>query len=705
MKKIFIVGLFLISCAAFAFQQTAIKHKVQEGETVENIAKKYRVTPYDIIRLNPDVRNGLEVGTVLIIGSASPEKDKDTTVEPSVNKQTRQPYGFIRHKVKRKETLFSLSRKYRVTQDEIKRYNRELYSRNLKKGMRLQIPKFRNPLPPKNDMALRKDSLEIYIVQPKETRWSIAHKYGISVDSLHRLNPEMKEIIEVGEQLKLPKMVSSDSLSSKAFKEYIVPPKQTMYSLTRELELTQHELEALNPALKDVGLQSGMVLKIPNREVREKLVNADNYVFYEVKPKEGFYRLKIKLGASRDELETWNPSLKEKGLIAGMILKMPKDRGAGFDIRNSVIIEKFDLRDSIKMGARAHISFVLPFRLKNIDFDSLASTKKRIQKDNATMYAVDFYSGALMALDSIKKLGISVNVTTFDSEASKNKVRKIAEEYNFSNTQAVIGPIYPDAFNELAKSLKDLRIPIFSPLTNSKINVEENVFLTVPTSESLRDLMIHYIKQNIGEGKLFIIADEVNMATREKLLQYFPEAEVIEPASNLFIKMEDIEPLLSDEQENWFVVEAGSEALLANVTSVLNSVNSGKRRIKMFTTYRSKIYDSENISNIYLSRLNFHYPQTDGIASDNDTFVKNYRSKYGFVPNRYATRGFDITFDVLLKLAYDPDFYTVSRKVGETAYVENKFSYNKKFFSGYYNTSGHIMMYENMEIKEAPNAK
>ncbi len=701
MRRALTVLLFVfLSNALFAFQVQHIKHKVLDGESVESIAKKYKVTPYDIFKLNPDLKKGLQPNMMLVIAVKNTSKKSEQT-NITTSQEPRKPYGFIRYKVKRKDTLFGLAKEFGVTEEEIKKYNPQLYSEGLKRRMVLQIPKYRTPIV--TETLIDTLNFTTYTVQPKETRWSIANKFGISVDSLHALNPKMQEIIDIGEQLYVPKAkkIVLDSISVKAFKDYVVPPKQTMFSLTKELGVSEQELMALNPSLRELGLQSGMVLKVPNKEVQQKLINAENYVFYEVKPKEGYFRLKLKLNATKEELQEWNPELKEKGLIAGMVLKIPKAKALGLDVKNSVVVEKFNLLDSINVSNRSKIAFVLPFRVNSIDFSTPESVAEKLKKDNAVKYATDFYSGALIALDSVQKLGLFVDVKTFDSEASRQKIRDIVQQNSFLGTKAVIGPIYPDAFNEMAQQLKPYNIPVLSPLTNSKINLQENVFLTVPTEESLRDLMIGYIKKVRDSSNLIVITDTEHAHVQNKILNVFPDAKVLTPSENLFIKTEDIEPLLSNTNQNWVIVEIASESLLANVTSVLNSVNSLEDyTIKLFTTNKTKAFDSESISNSYLSNLNFHFPQTDGIAPKNNLFVKQYKKRFKTEPNRYATRGFDITFDVLLRLAYKPNFFDVVRKVGETEYVENKFSYNKQFFSGYYNNSGHILKYENMEIKE-----
>ena len=136
MKRILLV---LVLVLAFGFTtvgaQNFSTHYVKKGETIEAIAKRYFVTVFDIYKLNPDAKKELKPNTVLIIPLSKSNKPKVT-----INKELQ---GFKEHKTKRKETLYSLSKKYNVEEEDIKKYNTFLYANPLRKGDRLQIPKYK----------------------------------------------------------------------------------------------------------------------------------------------------------------------------------------------------------------------------------------------------------------------------------------------------------------------------------------------------------------------------------------------------------------------------------------------------------------------------------------------------------------------------------------------------------------------------------
>ncbi|WP_241492535.1 muramidase family protein [Lacinutrix himadriensis] len=195
MKNLIYIFSFvlLFSCATTIQAQNYKTHKVRSGETIEGIAKQYHVTPYDIYALNPDAKKELKNNAVLIIPNskiATPQTTT-TTVKEFVN--------FKEHKVKRKETLYSLSKKYNVAQDEIKKHNPSLYSENLRKGDRIKIPVYKT----KTVVETVKTTKD-YTVLAKEGKWRIAYKFGITVNELEALNPNMGATLDVGQVIQVP---------------------------------------------------------------------------------------------------------------------------------------------------------------------------------------------------------------------------------------------------------------------------------------------------------------------------------------------------------------------------------------------------------------------------------------------------------------------------------------------------------------------
>jgi len=710
-KSILLLAILMLFSFSVSAQQYKT-HAVKAGETLVSIAKLYKVTPYNILSYNKEIKQGepLTPNTILVIplnanasGAVISTKIDSVTNKKVEEIEQQEPIGFTKHKVRKKETLYGIAQRYHITQEDIKRYNKDLYSIQLKKGMRLKIPKYLR-VEPNEDGGLNEDDYETYTVQPKETRWSIAHRYGITIDSLLILNPQLPKIddsLAEGHELKLPKPKGSslENQEVQIYLSYTVPQKQTFYSLEKEFGVTSTELMKLNPEIAERGgLKEGMVLRIPQKKEPTEEVNTDNYVFYEVKPKQTEYSLTRNLGVTYRELLDLNPDLIN-GLKAGMVLKLPKARVGGLEVKNSLILDKISLLDSINTMNRPRLLVMLPFRLDRVDIYDKEETKKIIQNRNDIKYALGLYSGTLIALDSIKKLGISVDVKTFDTERSQVKVKNILLRENLMNVSAILGPLDPKLLKEVAVQASNYQIPVIAPIASTSDISLNNVFFSMPSDSILRDRMLSYVESKFDDENIIVIADESGKKAKEKIKERFPATLELELKDNISLDIENFRTKLSEEKENWVFLETDNFKVVSSVSSILNSAKSDTTLVKMFTTNKNKAFEHDVVSSSHLSKLNFSYPSYYREAP-NDSFVNMYRKRFGTEPDKYATRGFDIAFDLFLKLAYKNDLFEVSKLIGETEYAGNKFNYSKEMASGYFNTSSYIMTYEDMRIIE-----
>lgn len=569
----------------------------------------------------------------------------DAQNKPSVT-IIRELQGFKNHKVSRKETLYGIAKKYNVTEDELKKHNTFLYSSTLNKGDKLQIPVFKEIETPAN---------KTYTVKPKETKWGIAYKFGISVKELESLNPDMGEMLQDGQQINVPNI----------------------------------------------------------ERTAEKAID-ENYDYYEVLPTEGFYRLKVKLGLEQAELEALNPGLKETGLKVGMVLRIPSSKSNGSTTEKPK--PSTDLSRKISDRTTKHIAIMLPFRLNRVNFDSVSGTKNSIKTDRYLEASLDFHSGILMAIDSLKKLGVSLKVDVYDTKYEVSEVSKIIQTHDFKNVDAVIGPLTPNSYDKAASELRSLNVPIVS-LIGTHLQLKENEFQSLPTDDLLKTRIINYVKTDSKVANIIIISDSDagNMAVSNELKKEFASAKQVysrknkEGKDSFFITLEDVRPHLK-QGKNIVFLETKNAGFITNVTSMLNSLiqsgnrneNDGGMRIVLTTTNKNTAFDGDDINNTQLSNLHFMFASNSKLydESDNNAFVNAYTKMYHITPNRRATRGFDLTMDVVLRLVTSKDMYASANEGLATEYVENKFAYKKNSSGGYYNNAVYLLKYQDLDIVE-----
>lgn len=157
---------------------------VQRGDTLYSIALKYNTTPTAIINKNNLSSDVLSVGQVLTIPADVESTGEDMDI---VNTNT--------YVVQRGDSLYSISRSYGVSMDDIRRAN-NLTSDILTIGQVLTIPSINN------DSSSNQSNL--YVVQKGDSLWSIANKYGVSVNSIRMINNLTSDVLSVGQTLIIP---------------------------------------------------------------------------------------------------------------------------------------------------------------------------------------------------------------------------------------------------------------------------------------------------------------------------------------------------------------------------------------------------------------------------------------------------------------------------------------------------------------------
>ena len=162
--------------------------------------------------------------------------------------------------VQRGDTLYSISRRFNIPVDEIKRIN-NLTSNNLSIGQTLYLTE--NILP-----------TNIYIVQRGDTLYSIALKYNTTVDEIKRMNNLQTNTLSIGQELQLPNGKIPDENPIPDIDEesiYIVQKGDSLWKIAQKYNISVAELIEMNN-LTDLTLQIGQPLLVPQEEIESEEV-------------------------------------------------------------------------------------------------------------------------------------------------------------------------------------------------------------------------------------------------------------------------------------------------------------------------------------------------------------------------------------------------------------------------------------------------
>ncbi len=161
-------------------------------------------------------------------------------------------------------------------------------------------------------------SSEYYTVKSGDSLWSIAKKYGISVDELKAANNLTSNVLQIGQRLNIPSM-SGITTKPENYINYTVKSGDSLYSIASKNDLTVQELKNYNN-LKSNVLQIGQILKIPVVSTEE--VPIGKYSEYVVKSGDSLYSIGKKYGYTPQQLIDYN-NLDSTVLSVGQVLKIP----------------------------------------------------------------------------------------------------------------------------------------------------------------------------------------------------------------------------------------------------------------------------------------------------------------------------------------------------------------------------------------------
>ncbi|MCF6133038.1 PBP1 and LysM peptidoglycan-binding domain-containing protein [Flavobacterium wongokense] len=681
--------LFSIFLTVFSFvftvsakQEKYIKHTVVKGETINIIAQKYKVTPYDIYKINPDSQNGIQLDSVLLIPStgevaATAAPTTTSAVPTTTNAAQTNP---TTHLVQPKETLYSLSKQYGITIDELKAANGDLLNNGLKIGMNIKIPAsggmpvaavskpVEAPKPVVKETPKVESKPEVssagttyHIIEPKETKYGISKKYGMTIAELERLNPAIANDFPIG--LKL--VVSGNTPSTATVAE-------------------------TKPAAEKPVAEKPSADSAPASSTKKYL---EEYV---VKPNETIATIASDYGITEKELISLNPELK-KGVKLGMILRVPKGQR-----KEPVKKEQGNLMKSINTNARKQLALLFPFNISKIESDTVNSTQARLKKDKFLNLTLDFYSGALMAIDSAKVLGMNVDIKILDSQETKNtsNVAALVQQNNLQTMDAIVGPFYQANVEKLAELVEPTKTPVISPLSKESGKKYSNLFQSMPSTELLRTSIFDFMKTK--GGNILAVIDNKKGSVRQYVQEMQKETRIVGLSEKGTVVADSLKVLLQKDKMNYVVLASESTGMILATTSAMLAAQK-EYQVQLVILEPNETLDFEEISLTRLTKLKLLYPS---LSRPNETdeanqFDAKYKKLNKILPNQYAIRGFDVTFDTLVRLSQDKTFEeTVQASSSEQ--IENKFDYVQNLTYGYSNNGIYILYYDtDLTIKEA----
>ena len=531
----------------------------------------------------------------------------------------------------------------------------------------------------------------VHIVQPGETLYSISKAYGVSQSDIAISNPDIYAGLKVGQALKIPASVR-ETQSDVDFIYHIVKRKETLFGISRMYNVSIDDIVRLNPDAKD-GLKYSQTLRIPKKPIAEigqqPAVDSVEFILHQVQPREGLFAISRKYGVSPKEIEYYNYDLVKDGLKLGTTLRIPKVKLQPVD--ESIIADSLLTDAPAKVspcdnaytydGHPFNVTLLLPFTQTGNqspytlvdDIDTSDVQDPTGQLSQITQVSLEFYEGFLLALDTLKRMGISVNLNVFDTKRSQHEVSKILDSKSIEVSELMVGPFIFDEIKPVAQFAAKNNINFVSPIYSNKegLVAKENVISVSQTFQNQLEIFVNNLTV-YPEKNYLVIYDSTawyspGLKHFDSLLTLKFRADSV-PISTYYHKtaayksadvQEQLLKILKHDTINVIIVPSDDEPFIAEILGNLYAVKSYYNlNTEVFGPSRWR--KLKNIPPDYLFALNTHIFSPffiDYSQKDVQGFIERYREQFRSEPSQFSFLGYDIAFYFISALKeFGPNF-------------------------------------------------
>lgn len=520
----------------------------------------------------------------------------------------------------------------------------------------------------------------IHTIHAQETFYGLSRLYNVSIDDIKKSNENI-ESLNVGQRIMIP-MVEEVATETEpllyeegqiVIKEgatyviHFVKQGQTIYSISRLYQVSPQQILDKNPSLAtNPTLSVDQVLWIPFDSEEQAKITMDNMAPLSESP---------------------NETLKNNDTNAVTPVTEITTTGTTVLVRPTI-----------------NVSMLLPFFLsKNApqNDDGIINMSKEIYTH--TYQFLEYYEGVLIALDSLKKLGISVNLDVIESnnDSLSINVGKIK-----TKSDLIIGPVFPKTFPTVAGFAKRNSIPIVYPLSQEEANSLNPFTIQMNTPQKNRyKAMVDYIIQNNENCHVCIVYNSESLEKKnmvqckaafdEQKNQLLPKQITYETIYNpLANGMVTLDRAMDKKQKTIIVVLSKQQAFANNIVTKLYQA-SKSHNIELWGMPQWELY--ENLELDFLFDLNFKLVtmnEIDYSSQSINSFISLYRERYSTEPTKFSFQGFDQMLYFGQLCAQNSNIFTAIRTNQGFDGLTERFYFQQKDNGAFLNTATNIVEYD-----------
>ena len=519
--------------------------------------------------------------------------------------------------------------------------------------------------------AQENQSYFLHTIEKGQSLYSIASMYGVSQADIIKLNPGSDERIFIGRTLRIPRSAAN------AQKEtyHTIASGETLYRLTVKYNVSAKAICDANPGLSAENFRIGQVILIPSTaeaettapaETQSNTVVANNNIpgpvesrcrdMHKVKRKETVFSISREYGISEAELIAANPELKGENKIKKgtfLCIPYPKAQAEQSAQPQAMPTDSELFRENRKETERfstIKAAVILPF-LNGVS-----------KSESSRM--VEYYEGLLMAVDSLKRTGTSIDLYTYNSGPESASLNSILGKSEMKDMDIIFGPLYQQHIKPLAEFAKKQDTRLVIPFTSKDNTVFQNpaVYqINTPQSYLYSEVYDHFVRQFPNANVIFI---EASQGAKDKaefikgLKDELRNRSIPMKSLKEDVTVESLKTVLRTDRENIFIPTSGSNLTLIKILPQLTLLvrEQPESRVHLFGYPEWQTYTKDHLEAFFELDTYFYSSfYTNNLLPAAINFTKSYRRWYGKEMDerypKFGMLGFDTGYFFLKGLA------------------------------------------------------
>ena len=518
----------------------------------------------------------------------------------------------------------------------------------------------------------------LHTVTKGQSLYSISSMYNVPISDIVKLNPGSDERIKVGQALKIPQTSAENQVVF-----HTIQAGETLYKLSVKHGVSVERICRANPGLSVKNFRVGQVIAIPPKGKATSEVTTQAPApapapqvqttpkeplkpkcrdMHKIQRKETVYSISRMYGITEEELIAANPEIKNKKLKKGKFLCIPYAQKQVAETPKTPVqqddstltdAQLFDKnKKESKKIATIKAAVVLPFNT-----DGTGNKDEQVRM-------VEYYEGFLMAVDSLKEKGVSIDLYTYDSGKTTASVNQVLSKPEMKTMDVIFGPAHADQVKPMADFAEKHNLRLVVPFTSKGDDVFNNpsVYqINTPQSYLYSEVYEHYLRKFPNAHVVFL---DANTGHTDKVDFIKGLKEELKNRQMTFkeLKGEDINPegmklVVDSLRENVIIPTSGRNVALIKILPqmIVTSREHPNYNMKLFGYPEWQTYTDDHLASFFELDTYFYSSfYTNNLFPEAIQFTNAYRKWYSKdMANtfpKYGMLGFDTAYFFLLGL-------------------------------------------------------